>query len=183
MEIRNAVEADAPLLALINQRLVEDEWGGGSTSLERLEERARRRINDDEYRVLLFHHRGNDVAYALLTVDDESAFIQHFYVMPEHRGDGIGRQAMELLLRDVIPPTARVTLDVLASNESGRAFWKSAGFNDYSVRMERAPTVLASETGVLAAFDEGRPADLPTRGHASGDSAGQIGTAHPPRQA
>jgi ribosomal protein S18 acetylase RimI-like enzyme len=179
MDIRDAVEADAPMLAGINARLIEDEWGGGTMSLERLEERMRRRINDDEYRVLLFHERGNDVAYALVTADDESAFIHHFYVMPDYRGDGLGREALELLFREVIPPTARVTLDVLASNESGRAFWRAAGFNEYSVRMERAPTVLASDTGVRAAFDEARPANLPTRGHASGDSAGQPGTADP----
>jgi GNAT superfamily N-acetyltransferase len=179
MESRDAVDADAPMLAQFNEQLVQDEWGGGSMSLERLEERVRRRINDDEYRVLLFRERGNDVAYALVTADDESAFIHHFYVVPEYRGEGIGREALDLLFREVVPPTARVTLDVLAANESGHAFWQSAGFTDYSVRMERLPTVLASERGVLAAFDEGRPADLATRGHASGDSAGHPGTADP----
>lgn len=170
MEIRDAVEADAPMLAQFNQQLIQDEWGGGSMSLEALTERMRRRITDDEYRVVLFHDRGNDIAYALVTADDESAFIHHFYVVPEHRGDGRGRQAMEMLLRDVIPQTARITLDVLANNESGRAFWASAGFSEYSVRMERLPTVLASERGVLAAFDEARPADLETTGHASSDA-------------
>jgi ribosomal protein S18 acetylase RimI-like enzyme len=157
MEIREAVEADAPMLAQFNQQLIQDEWGGGTMSLEQLESRMRRRINDDEYRAVLFHERGNDVAYALVTSDDESAFIHHFYVLPEYRSGGIGREAMEILFRDVVPPTARVTLDVLANNESGRAFWRNVGFNDYSVRMERLPTVLASETGVLAAFDEARP--------------------------
>lgn len=170
MEIRDAVEADAPMLAEFNQQLVQDEWGGGSMSLERLAERMRRRIIDDEYRVLLFHDRGNDIAYALITADDESAFIHHFYVLPEYRGDGRGRQAMDMLLRDVIPPTARVTLDVLAGNESGRAFWRDAGFTDYSVRMERTPTVLASSRGVPAAFDEARPANLETMGHARSDA-------------
>ncbi len=170
MEIRDAVEADAPMLAAFNQQLVQDEWGGGSMSLEQLTERMRRRIVDDEYRVVLFRERGNDVAYALVTADDESAFIHHFYVTPDYRGEGVGREAMEMLFREVIPPTARVTLDVLANNESGRTFWRSAGFSDYSVRMERLPTVLASERGVPAAFDEARPGDLETTGHAISDA-------------
>jgi ribosomal protein S18 acetylase RimI-like enzyme len=139
VKARVATEADAPLLARINQQLIEDEWGGGGMSLERLEARIRRWIEDEEYRALLFEESGATVAYALVSIDEDSAYIRHFYVMPEHRRGGIGRRVVECLLADVVPPTARVTLDVLASNVTGHRFWRSVGFADYAIRMERLP--------------------------------------------
>lgn len=147
MDYREAVEADAPLLARINRQLIDDEWGGGGMSVERLEARARDWIAGDEYRALLFAEGGATVAYALVSVDEDSAYIRHFFVMPEHRGRGTGRRVLGILFRDVVPPTARVTLDVLASNTVGHRFWRSVGFGDYSIRMERLPAPSATTDG------------------------------------
>ena len=47
----------------------------------------------------------------------------------------------------IIPPHVRVTLDVLASNRAGHRFWRSVGFTDYAVRMERVPAAAAAEPG------------------------------------
>ncbi len=140
MEYRLAVEADVPLLADINRQLIEDEWGGGGMSRERLEARMRRWIADDEYRAVLFLRDGATAAYALVSIDDDSAYVRHFFVLPTHRGAGVGRAALETLLREIIPPSARVTLDVLASNTAGHGFWRSVGFTDYAIRMERLPS-------------------------------------------
>jgi len=139
MEYRYAVESDAPFLAEINRQLIEDEWDGGGMSLERLEARMRRWLADDDYRALLFQENGTTVAYTLISVDEDTSYIRHFFVLHEHRGRGAGRRAMELLLNEIIPPTSRVTLDVLASNEAGRSFWRSVGFRDYAIRLERLP--------------------------------------------
>jgi GNAT superfamily N-acetyltransferase len=144
MEYRVAIESDAPLLADINRQLIEDEWGGGGMSQERLEERMRRWIAEGEYRAIIFLQGGATAAYALVSVDEDSAYVRHFYVLPEHRGSGVGRRAIETLFRDVIPATHRTTLDVLASNVSGHRFWRSVGFSDYAIRMERLPTGGAS---------------------------------------
>ena len=141
LDYRDAIDADAPLLADINRQLIEHEWGGGGMSLERLEERIRRWIADREYRALLFLENGATVAYALVSVSEESAYIRHFFVLPPHRGAGVGRRAIEILFREIIPPTARVTLDVLASNRDGHEFWRSVDFTDYAIRMERLPSV------------------------------------------
>ena len=138
MKCRTAVESDVPLLAEINRQLIEDEWGDGM-SLARLEARMRRWLEDDEYRAILFEEGGEVVAYSLVSLSEDSAFIRHFFVMRTHRGRGVGRTAIETLFRDVIPPSVRVTLDVLASNTAGVAFWRSVGFSDYSIRMERDP--------------------------------------------
>jgi GNAT superfamily N-acetyltransferase len=140
MEFRYAAESDAPFLADINRQLIQDEWDGGGMSLERLEARMRRWLADDEYRAVLFLEDGETVAYSLVSLDEDSAYIRHFFVLHEHRGRGAGRRAIETLLREIIPPGFRVTLDVLASNTTGHAFWRSAGFRDYAIRMERLPS-------------------------------------------
>ena len=137
MDYRFAVESDAPLLADINQQLIQDEWGGGGMPLASLEARMRRWIEEDEYRAILFQEEGATVAYSLVSIDEDSAYIRHFFVLHEHRGRGIGRRAIETLLRDIIPEGLRITLDVLASNRVGHRFWLAAGFTDYAIRMER----------------------------------------------
>lgn len=139
MDIRYASQEDAPFLADINRQLIEDEWGGGGMSLERLEARMRRWIEDDEYRAVLFQEEDSTVAYALVSLDEDSAFIRHFFVLKEHRGRGVGRRAIDTLFARVVPAGFRTTLDVLASNQGGHQFWRSAGFRDYAVRMERLP--------------------------------------------
>ncbi|HEX5872376.1 MAG TPA: GNAT family N-acetyltransferase [Longimicrobium sp.] len=139
MEIRYASQDDAPFLADINRQLIEDEWGGGGMSLERLEARMRRWIADDEYRAVLFQEADATVAYALVSLDEDSAFIRHFYVLKDHRGRGVGRRAIDTLFDRVIPAGFRTTLDVLASNGGGHQFWRSVGFGDYAIRMERLP--------------------------------------------
>jgi GNAT superfamily N-acetyltransferase len=140
MEFRYAAESDAPFLADINRQLIEDEWEGGGMSLEGLERRMRRWLAEDDYQAILFQEGGETVAYALVSVDDDSAYIRHFFVLHEHRRGGVGRRAVELLLREIIPPHVRVTLDVLASNRAGHRFWRSVGLTDYAIRMERVPT-------------------------------------------
>ena len=143
MEFRYADVSDAPFLADINRQLIEDEWDGGGMSLERLESRMRRWLSEGDYQAVLFQEDGADVAYSMVSVDEDSAYIRHFFVLHEHRGRGVGRRAIEVLLREVIPPTVRVTLDVLASNRTGHAFWRSVGFGDYAIRMERLPSASA----------------------------------------
>ena len=147
MGYRDAVAADAPMLAEINRQLIEDEWGGGGMSLAGLEERIRRWLADGDYRAVLFQEGGATVAYALVSVDEDSAYVRHFYVLQPYRGGGVGRRAAELLFRDIIPPTVRTTLDVLASNRGGHAFWRSVGFADYAVRMERLPAAEPPDLG------------------------------------
>jgi ribosomal protein S18 acetylase RimI-like enzyme len=139
MEFRYAVDDDAPLLAEINHQLIQDEWGGGGMPLEHLERRMRRWIEEGEYHAILFLEDGKTVAYSLVSIDEDSAYIRHFFVLHEHRGRGAGRRAIEILLREVVPRDVRITLDVLASNEVGHAFWRSVGFADYAIRMELLP--------------------------------------------
>ena len=44
---------------------------------------------------------------------------------------------MGWLSRHVFPPVARVRIEVLVSNLEAIGFWRSLGFADYSMTMER----------------------------------------------
>ena len=90
MDYRIAVDSDAPLLADINRQLIEDEWGGGGMPLEHLESRMRRWIEEGDYTAIVFLEEGRTVAYSLVSMDDDSAYIRHFFVLHEHRGRGAG---------------------------------------------------------------------------------------------
>ena len=95
MEFRYAEESDAAFLAEINRQLIEDEWDGGGMSLQRLEERMLRWIREDDYTAVLFLEEGATVAYSMVSVDEDSAYIRHFFVLKEHRGKGVGRGLIE----------------------------------------------------------------------------------------
>ena len=49
---------------------------------------------------------------------------------------GYGQAGIELLMNNEWGEFARVRLEVLVGNEAGLRFWKSLGFEDYSVTME-----------------------------------------------
>ena len=133
---RFATEADFPLLAGLNAQLVEDEGHHRRWSQEQLagmwHEWLRQR-----YYALLFEHQGVVVAYALYRADeDASIYLRHFFVCREQRRKGIGQKAIRMLIDEIWPRGARITLDVLLHNEAARSFWGELGFKPYAVSME-----------------------------------------------
>lgn len=86
---------------------------------------------------------GDDLAgYALHRPTDPAAeghpggvYLRQLFVARDRRG--LGREAFALLAAEVFPPGCDVTLEALASNPGGRAFWKALEFREYSVRLER----------------------------------------------
>lgn len=68
------------------------------------------------------------------------ASIIEFYVLPEHRRQGVGRAAIEALLSDHSQRgTALVEASILYLNEPARAFWCALGFDFRSVLTARKP--------------------------------------------
>jgi ribosomal protein S18 acetylase RimI-like enzyme len=140
---RRATSEDVPLLARINRELIEHEWGGVSKDSKHLERRMLRWISDPEYRASVFEVEGAFAAYVLVHLYPDEAYIRHFYVAPQLRGSGIGRDVCRYVLQTIVSPGLRVSLDVLASNTGGVRFWRSMGFREYSIVMEQytAPAV------------------------------------------
>ena len=112
-----------------------------------LEARMRNWLATD-YRAVLFTREDRVVAYALFRPEGSSAYLRQFFVDREFRRDGIGRQAMQVMLAGILKEFNRVYLEVLSNNPRAYAFWKAVGFQDYAVTMEilRNPV----DTGAVA---------------------------------
>lgn len=91
-----------------------------------------------EYQAVLFEDEAGAAGYALYKNEAEWVYLRQFFVRPERRRQGLGRAAMKWLLENVWRESPRIRLDVLVGNENGIQFWRSLGFEDYCLTMERA---------------------------------------------
>ncbi len=130
--------SDCAILAEMNHQLIRDEGHRNPMTEPELAERMRGWLSGGRYRAILFEEGGSPVAYALFRAEpDASIYLRQFFVAREHRRQGVGSQAVATLLGEVFPAGVRVTLDVLAHNDAGASFWAEAGFQRYSVCLER----------------------------------------------
>ena len=135
VEGRVANAADRGPLAAMNQQLVRDEGHRNAMSLDQLEERMARWLQD-EYEAVIFELDGRTVGYALFRDEPDWTYLRQFFILPEFRRQGVGRSAMQWLLANAFPATKRLRLDVLVDNQRGIAFWHAIGFEDYCMTME-----------------------------------------------
>ena len=106
-------------------------------TLPELEQRMACWIGDEGYEAVLFDHDGKSVGYALFRREPEHVYLRQFFVGPNFRRQGIGRQAIEWLSRHAWKDALRVKLDVLIGNAAAISFWRSVGFRDYCLTMEK----------------------------------------------
>jgi predicted acetyltransferase len=138
MHFRKATNADIALLARQNQQLIQDEGHRNRMSLPELENRMRSWLHG-EYEAIIFEHDGRPIAYALCRTDGDGIYLRQFFVDRQYRRKGFGRQAIKMLLSNILPREKRVTVDILINNQSGQAFWKALGFIDYAITLEMLP--------------------------------------------
>jgi GNAT superfamily N-acetyltransferase len=126
---RPASDADVPLLAALNQQLIEDE--GAETALDRagLEARLRGWLSG-AYRAVVFEVESRPVGYALFRPDEDGFYLRHFLIERGERRKGFGRGAVAILLERVFPLGIRIALEVLDGNPAGLAFWRAVGFRE-----------------------------------------------------
>jgi predicted acetyltransferase len=121
----------------MNQQLIRDEGHRNAMTIPELEQRMLDWLASGEYRAVIFERDSLPLAYTLYrTEEDSSIYLRHFFVSRQHRRQGIGRAAVEMLFREVLPPASRVTVAVLSHNETGRRFWSAVGFRDYALTLE-----------------------------------------------
>lgn len=132
---RFATLKDAALLAELNHQLIRDEGHRNPMTVPQLAKRMKSWLRG-EYRAVLFAQRRRIVAYALYRNDGDAVYLRQFFVGREHRRRGVGRRAMEILTREIIPRGTRLRLEVLVHNRAGHQFWKAVGFRDYAVTLE-----------------------------------------------
>lgn len=138
IKFRRGTEIDLDLLAEWNHELIADEGHRNPMNVAEL----RKRMSDwikGEHAAIIFSE-SEDLAYALFKETDSEIFLRQFLVRRDRRREGIGRNAMNILFDRVWPKTKRLTVDVLAANASGIAFWRSVGYHDYCLSLEILPT-------------------------------------------
>lgn len=136
MRYRNATAAVARTLAQMNHQLIRDEGHRSRMSVGELEQRMRSWL-EGEYQAVLFEDGQGAAGYALYRREAEWVYVRQFFVRPERRRQGIGRAAWAWLRENPWRDAPRIRLDVLIGNASGLRFWRSLGFEDYCITMER----------------------------------------------
>lgn len=132
--LRRARTADLPVLTALNQQLIDDQGHDNPAGPAQLEARMRRWLGG-LYCVALIESAGAPVAHAVWREDDDGVHVRQFFVVRDHRGCGVGRQAFALLGGEWAADD--VKLDVLLHNERALMFWRSLGFRDYSLTLRR----------------------------------------------
>jgi ribosomal protein S18 acetylase RimI-like enzyme len=79
------------------------------------------------------------VAYALYLEKPGATHLRQLFVARNYRRQGIGRRAVELLHKHILPQGQRLTVEVLTQNVSAVAFWRAVGYKDYSLMLEIMP--------------------------------------------
>jgi ribosomal protein S18 acetylase RimI-like enzyme len=135
--IRRADSSDSPILAELNQRLIRDEGHRNRMSLAELESRMKKWLTG-EYAAHLFELNTAVIGYALYRRDSDCIYIRQFFIRSDYRRRGHGRYAFEWLVKNVWTDQRQLRLEVLVENHVGIAFWRSLGFAEYCITMERA---------------------------------------------
>ena len=133
-----ATGKDVTLLAQMNKQLIEDEGHSNPMTEDQLTERMRVWLLG-HYEAILFYRQDLLVAYALIRFDPTRIYLRQFFVGRAHRRQGIGREAISLLLDEILPQDQRIVVEALAANRPAVEFWQATGFERYSIAFERLP--------------------------------------------
>ena len=138
MNFRRAILNDCALLAELNHQLIHDEGHRNRMTVPELEQRMNGWLAS-EYAAMLFENDGEVVAYALYREQPEEIYLRQFFVVRNRRRKGIGKEAIKILRSKIWPKNKRLTVEVLVQNEAPVAFWRAAGYKDYSLTLEILP--------------------------------------------
>jgi ribosomal protein S18 acetylase RimI-like enzyme len=143
LQLREATADDVPLLARMNRELITDEHSSNPMTDEQLEDRMRDWLRG-AWKAIIVSDESGVIGYSLFrqradesNPDQPSVFVRQFYIKREYRRRGIGGTAFELIAKKWFPSGAAITLDVLATNPAGLAFWERLGFTLYSTTLRR----------------------------------------------
>jgi ribosomal protein S18 acetylase RimI-like enzyme len=135
---RVADPSDAELLGRLNFQLIRDEGHRNPMSEDELADRMREWLRSGEYEAALFFSGAELVGYALWRKEGaDGIYLRQFFVDRNWRRRGIGAAAFHLLAPELIPAGTRIKLEVLCGNAIGIRFWRSLGFADYYLGLER----------------------------------------------
>ena len=137
---RRGTRADCSLLGVLNHQLIRDEGHRNPMTELQLAKRMRIWLSRGGYTAILFEDGGALVAYALYRETPDEIYLRHLFVVRHRRRQGIGRQAMQILMTRIWPRGKRLTVEVLCHNAGAIAFWRAMGYQDYSLCLEIMPS-------------------------------------------
>ncbi len=120
----------------MNQALLRDEGHRCPMTLPELETRMAAFLAG-AYQAALFRRGDATVGYALWRTEEEWVYLRQMFVIPEARRQGIASAAFNWLVANAGWERSHVRLEVLVGNHRAIAFWRTLGFTDYAVTMER----------------------------------------------
>lgn len=104
------------------------------------------------YTSLVVEHRGEVVAYAIMSVAAGEAHLLNLCVAPGSRRSGVGRRLLEsVMARAAAAGADRMHLEVRPSNERAIALYLQCGFERVGVRRRYYRAGTGSEDAVLLA--------------------------------
>ena len=142
MKYRFAGHDDIPFLVKMNRQLTEDEQHKNRFKSEQWFKERMGNFLDGEYQAVLFEKDDKIVAYALYRNHpdrDDTIYLRQIFVIREKRRQGIGREVMNILNREIWPKEKRLTVEVLSHNEVARKFYESIGYKEYCLELEIKP--------------------------------------------
>jgi GNAT superfamily N-acetyltransferase len=140
MRFRLASVADAEALGALNAQLIRDEGHRNAMTVPELVDRMASWLRG-EYEGVLVEEDANDaggeiVGHALFRREPDSIYLRQIFVRVEDRRQGLSRSMIEWLMTNAWQSAARVRIEVLVGNATGREFWHALGFRDYCITME-----------------------------------------------
>lgn len=126
LHYRRIFEDDIPELLLADQEAYPDPWTTGMFLQE---------INNGASQFFVARLSGQIAAYGGFWLVLDEAHITKITVLPQHRGQGVGRELLDWLLRRAESMGANIArLEVRESNAAARALYEAAGFREIGIR-------------------------------------------------
>ena len=146
--VRRASAGDAAQAARLMHRF-NVEFDEEIDDVEVLERRYREQLDDDDFAVILVAE--NDVGFAQLRhkgqiySDAPTAYLEELYVIPDRRGEGLGRALLEAAMEEARAHGAdHIDLGTSEDDTAARALYESAGFTNREGRPD-GPVMLYYE--------------------------------------
>jgi ribosomal protein S18 acetylase RimI-like enzyme len=139
MNLRPADKFDLPLLARWNHRMIRDQRHRNPMNVAQLRRRMAGWLRNKEYEALIFEEGPVPLGYVLFRKEKDRIYLRQLFIDRPYRRKGFGQKAMKVLFTRVWPRKSRVVLEVLIHNDRAIRFWKSVGFKEYSLTMEKGP--------------------------------------------
>ncbi len=141
--IRKAELSDADLLAQMNKHLIEDEGSRNPMNISQITDRMKNILSGD-WKAVIISKESEDIGYLVYKLSPDEYFpdrtelhIRQYFIKRQHRGNGLGTYAFDLISKEYFPNDAVLTMDVLEINPKGRRFWEKIGFKPYLTHMKK----------------------------------------------